>query len=226
MAASTKWKRFWEQQDNPLHRDDTKEYYRNYCRELSILFGGHKPNAVLDLGCGNGALYEHLGFNSVQWYKGVDFSESMLAKFRETYPQVSLECGDASSYRDEATYDLIFSNGVIQYFNHKMLSNHFENAAMMLAEKGLLVCASIPWSAIRTEYFRGGAIRDCPTRNNRILVAALEINDTFRKKGMGFWYSLEEIRSCAQMYGMSVKFYGSMHYMYRFHAVLMKSQLA
>lgn len=221
MKATAEWQNYWEQQTAPLHRSDSEEHYQVYSDELQLLFNKSQPNSILELGCGNGALYQHLGFDNKR-YTGVDFAESMLKEFETNFPSVNLVCGDASSYCDESKYDLIFSNGVIQYFDGAMLDTHFKNVLKMLENDGLLVFASVPWSAMRSEYFRSGMIRQSQKRNNWFRAKSVELVDMIQKSRMGHWYSLEQISDYAHKYDMTAKFYSSMNYMYRFHAVLAK----
>src|SRR5262245_39842981 len=111
-----KWRKYWEGKTAPLHRVDSEDFYRKFAQEMKVLLGEEPPTSVLDIGCGTGAFYKPLGFDRTD-YKGVDFSDSMLKEFRATHGDVKLECHDGSDYRDDRTYDLIFSLGVIQNFD-------------------------------------------------------------------------------------------------------------
>lgn len=216
MSTVAKWQAFWKDKTIPMHRQDTAEHYRCYAAELRILFDNRTPRRVLEIGCGNGALYKYLGFGQTQ-YKGIDFSESMLAEFKKKYPSAKLECCDGHSYQDSNKYDLIFSNGLIQYFNSRMFDQHLAHVKAMMKPGSLFICASIPWKLQRFRYFcgeLGGGHRRSPIRG---VVRSL-IPDY--RNNMGAWYNFRSIKDKATKHGMSVKFYGSMHYLYRFHAVM------
>lgn len=215
--ALRKWQKYWNNQTSPYHRCDTQEHYQQYALELKILFGNKVSGTTLEIGCGNGALYEYLGFNLSDSYKGIDFSPTMLEVFKKDYPNVNLECSDGSAYCDNNTYDLIFSNGVIQNFDTEMLKRHFENASKMMNKDSLFICASIPWKSQKIKYLSGelGGVN----QPNRIK-GYLSYFKSFRKDSMGFWYDFREITKIARSYDMSIEFYASMHYMYRFHAVM------
>jgi cyclopropane fatty-acyl-phospholipid synthase-like methyltransferase len=216
MTKLEKWSKYWENLSTPLHRADNDDYYQNYAAELKILLKGDLPQRVLELGCGNGDLHSHMGFDKATFYKGIDFSAAMLDKFKEQYPEVILECGDASSYRDDLKYDLIWSNGVIQYFDYQMLSNHFANVRSMMEQDSIFVCASVPWKLHKFSSMTG---ESCGTKNN-VAQGIVKYAKNIFKDSMGTWYDLDSIREMAAANSMSAEFFASMHYMYRFHVVL------
>lgn len=216
------WKSFWSQQSSPLHREATDNYYRNYAKELQLLLSEESATSILDLGCGDGALYEHLGFLEAR-YIGVDFSSSMLRKFKQNYPNVQLIEGDASVVNIPDKFDLIFLNGVVQYFDTEMLTRCLSNAKEMLLPAGRVVLASVPWSALRFEHSQGGEIVGASSRPPFLSSLRYYVTSKLTNRGMGHWYSLNSIADLAARLELNVKFYGSMHYMYRFHAVLDRS---
>ncbi|MDJ0617904.1 MAG: methyltransferase domain-containing protein [Calothrix sp. MO_192.B10] len=217
MTTLNKWSKYWQGLKTPLHQYDTNEHYQQYAAELKILFGNHMPSTVLEIGCGNGDLYEYLNFDRAKLYKGVDFSHSMLENFREKYPNIDVECCDGSGYFDDQKYNLIFSNGVVQYFDDQMLRQHFANAKKMMNDDSYFVCASIPWKAQKFRYMNG-ELR--VNHDINILNGYINSLKNILKNQMGIWYDLSTIKKIAATYNMSVEFYGSMHYMYRFHAVM------
>jgi cyclopropane fatty-acyl-phospholipid synthase-like methyltransferase len=210
------WSQYWQNLDTPLHRSSDDSYYRQYAAELKILFKGKSIDRVLDLGCGNGDLYEFLGFNQASLYKGVDFSIGMLDKFKERYPEVSVECFDASSYREDKKYNLVFSNGVIQYFDYQMLSNHIVNAQAMMEKDSILVLASVPWKLHKFSSMTG----ESNGIKKNIIKGLVAYGKNTIKDSMGTWYDPDIIIELASANSMRVEFFASMHYMYRFHAVL------
>jgi cyclopropane fatty-acyl-phospholipid synthase-like methyltransferase len=212
-----KWHKYWESQTSPLHRSETREHYQQYGSELKILFENKVLDRVLEIGCGNGALYEHLGFNRADHYHGIDFSPGMLEVFKKNYPDVQLQCVDGAAYSDQDTYDLIFSNGVIQNFDIEMLDRHFSNIVKMMNQDSTFVCASIPWKSQKIKYFTGQLGGQ---DQSNILVGYLAYFKSLFEDEMGSWYNFDDIFKIAEKYNLSVVFYSSMHYMYRFHAVM------
>jgi cyclopropane fatty-acyl-phospholipid synthase-like methyltransferase len=213
-----KWKKYWQDKSDPLHRANTADHYKRYAAELRVLFNHLTPRSVLELGCGNGDLYEYLRFDKADLYKGVDFSPSMIDSFKKAHPGVDLECCDASSYSDGKKYDLIFSNGVIQYFDNKMLNNHFVNAKSMMTDKSLFICASLLWKTQRFKYVSGELIKG----RKRSIVRGLigYIRRVFFNDPMGIWHNLSDIEKVAIKNEMICEFYASMNYLFRFHAVM------
>ena len=221
--VAEKWKKYWADKTMPDHTYETPEFYSLHVRELKVLFGEELPIRVLEIGCGNGALYPYYGFQP-ETYRGVDFSPSMLAVFRAKHPEVQLECCEGSSYVDrENKYDLIFSNQLVQNFDLPMLGKHFSCARTMMHKDSLLVCGSIPWRIHRMNFYMGlygghfkrpkGLFQGAKRKVWVVWVA-------FCDDPMGRWFEMDEIKSLADHHGFSVEFYGSLAYPYRFHAVM------
>ena len=67
--ALKKWADFWASQKTPSHRADSPTFLRRHARELRNLFEDDNPKSILELGCGDGALFSLLGFEHLD-YKG------------------------------------------------------------------------------------------------------------------------------------------------------------
>lgn len=212
-----KFLKFWKDIDVPLHRIDDDEHYRIYARELRLLFEGKQLGAVLELGCGNGALYPLLGFDQSRDYLGVDFSPAMIRRFKSTYPELELQCHDASTFLVDRKFDLIYSNAMIQNFDEAMLEQHFSNARKMLAKDGLFICASYPAGALKRAYYSGEAGSD--PENARIMNWIFTILLRSDRPN-GQWHFNKDIAILAQRHGFKCQFFGSLNYLYRNHAVM------
>lgn len=215
-AAPTSWAEYWTGRTAPGWRFDSSRYYALYSAELRALFADQRIERVLELGCGDGALYPYLPFDGVE-YHGIDFSESMLARFRQRHPSVRLTCAAAQSYRDDTRYDLILSNGLIQYLDPAMVLEHFINARVMLAPFGRLICGSVLWGARRLDYYAGrlGGGRRVPFPFGLPVALRRALADR-----NGRWYGLDEFRRLGARGGFNVEFFGSIVHLYRFNAVL------
>ena len=216
------WKNFREGQTDPLHTHNDQKYYLDYGRELSLLLHP-APSTILELGCGSGSLYKPLGFDKADTYVGVDLSDSMLKEFNTSHTGTILHQGSADTYKDSNTYDLIFTNGVIQYLSIDMLRNQIQNALEMLAENGAIIHSSIPWDKMRKQYMKGSLTP--PYLGNGIKASLLYfvISLGLKKDKMGRWYSINDFKAIANEFNLTAKFYGSMYYPYRFHVVLKRS---
>lgn len=216
MDRPSRWKAFWADQSVPAWRYGDEAYYQMYAAELRVLYHGLVPRRVLELGCGDGALYAHLRFGQSD-YKGVDFSASMLQAFRHKFPLANVECHDGHTYRDGNKYDLIFSNGLVQYLDARMLQEHIANAATMMAAESVLVCGSVPWRTRRWGYYSGRLEKPCAKRSGVTYLKALR---HVLADSVGYWYEPFDFCSLAARFGFSVEFFGSMVHLYRFHVVM------
>jgi SAM-dependent methyltransferase len=212
-----KFREFWGDKTAPLSRSVKPTFLRLVAGELTLLFDGRNPESVLEIGCGNGCLFDYLGF-SPRAYRGVDFGPRLLEGFRHQHPELDLVEADGSAYMDERTYDLILAHDVIAYFTPAMLARHCQNARRMMHAESLLVWSCLPWRALRKTFdlgiwFEGGrpsVVRRTKSQIKRLLGRDLN----------GRWYNTSEIAKIARENSMDVRFHGSVSHPYRFHAVL------
>jgi 2-polyprenyl-3-methyl-5-hydroxy-6-metoxy-1,4-benzoquinol methylase len=203
---------FWNQQIVPLHREDTHEHYCRFAKELALLLSDREFCTVLEIGCGNGALFEPLGFSKTE-YTGVDFSDTMISVFHMRHPQARLIVARGEEYCDKKKYDLIFCNAVAQYFTKSMFTRFLRNASAMLADDGWLIIASIPWRSAYLRYHTGELGGQTPPAWR----AALRILRSLCSSTIGSWYSIREVNRLGRAHGFRTEVFGSVHYCYRFH---------
>jgi SAM-dependent methyltransferase len=212
------WKQFWAVRNAPMHRRDEPDFYAEHSADLRLLFEKYHPRTVLELCCGNGALYQHLGFDRTQ-YLGVDFSGSMLADFAASHAGVKLEEADVSEYVRPQQFDLILMEFAAGYFNATTLARVFCHARAMMHSTSVFVCSSIPWSAARWEFYSGKFTPPYVPNFNHLLRARakwlLGISDP-----IGNWHDPVEISGLALQSGLVAEFFGCHSYIYRFHAAL------
>ena len=216
---SLKWKHFWDGKTSPLHTKNDEEYYSFYGKELSLLFDNLKYDSVLEVGCGNGALYPYLGF-STKHYVGIDLSKSMLDSFKKKHASENLELilVDAGEiYKDNKKYGLIFQNGVIQHFESNMVDEFISSSCEMLHTGGKIVIGSIPWQLCKKGYYFG---EFRPSQSSFLGKVYGYLRSS--QGAMGRWYSFSDFRKLANKYSLKVEFFGSLLYAYRFHVVFTK----
>jgi cyclopropane fatty-acyl-phospholipid synthase-like methyltransferase len=211
-----KWLDYWSELDDPLNNDSTAAYYREYGAELSLLLGSTAEGRVLEVGCGDGSLAGPLGFDRSRRYLGLDPSLPMLKAFEARHPALDIEQGD-HSFRNDETFDLIFSCAVVQFMSPEMVRTHMDNCAAMLAPGGRIVWASVPWTRMRWSYAR----RDLTGFPRRSLPKATLAHAKRRlvSDNMGFWHDTPFFSQLAEEHGLSYRFFGSLNYSYRFHSV-------
>ena len=208
----------WKDRTDPARGVRTLTQMPRYAAELRALYQEYEPQRVLEIGCGDGALFTQLGFHKLK-YRGVDFSPAMLRTFKSRFPAADVVEADGSSYEDDQTYDLIFSNEVVQCFDPVMLERHLAAARRMLATDGRLIIASALWTERKWEYCSGQydahpAVMERIKRHLRVL---------FRMRLVGeWWYSPSQFKALGRGHGLEPEVFGSMVCMYRFHAVFQR----
>jgi SAM-dependent methyltransferase len=108
---------------------------------------------VLDLGCGNGRLYEFLKPKKVQ-YLGVDHNSHLLDKARESYPEAIFELADMTDVNlPEKAFDNVFC---IAAFHHipgrKMRKQVAESIHRSLKPDGVLILTV--WNLFQLKYLK------------------------------------------------------------------------
>lgn len=93
---------------------------------------------VLDLGCGPGTLFAHLG--DVR-YVGIDVSEVYIHRARRTFAdRAEFRIGDATELdSDLRGFDLVLAFGVLHHLDDEATGLLFEQARLALTSEGRLV---------------------------------------------------------------------------------------
>ncbi|MBF0328690.1 MAG: class I SAM-dependent methyltransferase [Nitrospirae bacterium] len=221
MRTLQRWKSFWDHQVTPLHRYNNDFWYRLYAEELNLIIRstGFSGGAVLETGCGNGALFEYLTF-PMDKYMGVDISTSLLNIFKDRHPDIELVNADASSFCSDNKYSLIFSNGVIQYFDTVMLKRYLMNSFDMLESSGILLIANILWKDQRGIFY-SGELSVSPTVGILNFVKGIIKSRFKHSDSMGNWYNPRDFIALKKDKFEAIV-YGSLFHPYRFSIVLKK----
>jgi SAM-dependent methyltransferase len=94
---------------------------------------------VLDVGCGNGALYAALKDHAPQMdYVGIDFSEDAIRQARERFPEARFLVGDALHPQKEwgGVFEYIIFNEVLYYVPALEVINRYER---MVSNEGKII---------------------------------------------------------------------------------------
>jgi SAM-dependent methyltransferase len=202
-----------------MHNASNLRDFDDMAKELNLLISQAPMSSVLELGCGNGIFYERLGFDKCD-YTGVDISSAMIRKFKTEYPAAQVHVGNAMDFHVKRKFDLIFSNGLLQYFSTDEFARHLGYVAKMLNPGGRVIHSAIPLKPLRWGYYTGDIYGSKPKRSLRRLAGAILYNLGLKDDTIGHWYSWLEIRKTAARYGFNTRFHGSLYYPYRFHAYL------
>ncbi len=188
--------------------------------EISLLAGPTDVRRILDLCCGAGEVFDHLGL-AADGYLGVDYSAEMIAAFRDRHPELDLEVWDASTFRTSRQFDLIMVNFALQYLDPAAVRRLLRNARGMLSPGGRLVLTSVPRRSLRPMYIEGGAAAEprppSPVQRLRGLDARIRRR---RRDDLGNWYEPGEVAAWARQEGLRASAFGSLVYPYRFSLVL------
>jgi len=128
-------------EDYNLIADDFSRTRNKTWEELGFLVEGVRPNeTILDLGCGNGRLYELFKGRMVGYF-GIDNSEKLIALAKNRYPGVSFQAGDALNLPfSDNFFDEIFSIAVLHHVPSKELRLRFlKEARRVLKPNGSLI---------------------------------------------------------------------------------------
>ncbi len=214
-----KWRKYWSDKSTPLYGRDNDDFFARYGDELRVILrqaGDYRT--VLELGCGSGELFEPLGFDACE-FTGVDFSRNMLDAFRTRHPGARLLESNAADFHEDRRYDLIFSSGLVQYFDPDTFENHLAICRGMMSRSSAIVHAGLLWSRHRW-LFRSGWGPGIPPRRMNRMKRTLRPWYSLVKERIGKWYNPQTIAAIAERQGFQCQFFGSIHFIYRFHALL------
>jgi SAM-dependent methyltransferase len=213
------WKSFWQTRSDPLHTDNSSDYYSRMAAELSLLLDVADNSYVYEMACGSGTFYRRLGFDRTH-YVGADYSPAMIEAFKKSEPSVNLSVADVRVYSPPKKVDLIYSNGMLQYLSISDVDTMTRHCTSFLNEGGSIVHAAVPWKALRWQLFSGGLALKQPSLARAVAIYVAEV--TRLKPSLGTWFSLQTLRHIATKNGLTVSFYGSHYYPYRFHIKMTK----
>ena len=226
------WKQYWAHAETPQHRHDSDFWFERYANEIKeiVLSLNGNFSSVLELGCGNGKLTQKLPINFTN-YVGVDFSDGLLAQYRETHPDLELCLYDASKYQTNKTFDLIFSNGLVQYLKKPELEELISNSFRHMNEGGNLLLANIPYKQLQFSYqiseirppYRGQSARSFRTKIKGSIRKCFR-RDKGAGKNLGTWYNPNEIINLIRSVGGEPVVFGSLYYPYRFSVAMIKGK--
>ncbi len=96
----------------------------------------HKPaGAILDIGCGEGTLFDFLNNVQKSTYLGIDISSEAIAKAQKKRSG-SFVIGDALEFRAKKKYDVIVFNEVLYYLDEMAV---FEKYRHFLKRGGIVI---------------------------------------------------------------------------------------
>ncbi|MDF1819867.1 MAG: class I SAM-dependent methyltransferase [Immundisolibacteraceae bacterium] len=214
--SSDHWQKYWSSQQDPHHASNELEFYSRMGREVLFHTGPLAGKKVLEIGCGDGALFPHFDVN-IEDYTGVDFSESLLAKFQQRFPAVRTVHSDAIGFMENNLdqFDVVISFGVLQYLDANQLKIFFDLQKGCIVDKGLAGHFGIPVKELSSVFYRGlGSSPLVLAGRKRGL--GKRLSSRLRNK-IGHWHDFETLISLARPGTSRVDCVSSMSYFYRCH---------
>ena len=151
----TSWEKQQRMGDIPVSADSWETQYLGgrwtYMKQLdelarySVIVGYIaylKPRgAVLDVGCGEGILFERYWPYGYSKYLGIDISEAALAKLAEQQSKNTIFIrADAEAYRPTELFDVIIFNETLYYFHEPLTV--VERYSHALKQDGILMVST------------------------------------------------------------------------------------
>lgn len=192
--------------------------------EIRAFYDPTRWPRVLEIGCGAGEVFTHLGF-SPSSYLGVDISATMLDRFRERHPVVATHVGDAVSFVAETSFDFIMMNNVVQYLSIDEIRQLFLNVGRMLAPGGRAFIGNTPDRRLRLMYDRQAFVNSRRPVHIRLAAFSLDrvralVASRAPTRTIGYWHTRKDFARAATAAGLSAHFFGCLLYSYRFSALL------
>ena len=116
--------------------DNKLSFVSNLGKGVVELLQPQSGEKILDLGCGTGDLSYEIS-KSGAIVTGIDFSEEMLEKASEKYPQISFLVQDGETFRTNEKYDAVFSNAALHWM--KQAEKVVESVGLALHPGGRFV---------------------------------------------------------------------------------------
>lgn len=137
-------KREWDHQvgatDNILHqvcrRVDEQEFLNLIIDIKEKLFIESSRHSILDVGCGNAVILNHLR-RSFQEVYGMDFSSSMISKAKELIPEGTFSQGEATKLDFESeSFERVLAYSIFHYFPSVQYGYEVINEMIRVCKKG------------------------------------------------------------------------------------------
>ncbi|PIR75789.1 MAG: hypothetical protein CO030_01240 [Candidatus Magasanikbacteria bacterium CG_4_9_14_0_2_um_filter_42_11] len=98
-----------------------------------------KGNRILDIGCGNGRLYQLFEDLSIE-FTGIDISQNLIQIAKEKYPEARFTVGDMRVLPfDDASFDIAYSIAAVHHLPPEGQQEVLNEVACVLVPGGLFV---------------------------------------------------------------------------------------
>ncbi|WP_062049427.1 class I SAM-dependent methyltransferase [Bacillus sp. JCM 19034] len=97
--------------------DETAAYVTKYGESLLELLASKQGETILDIGCGTGHLTKQIA-DFGAGVVGIDYSQSMVTKAKQLYPQCEFNVEDAERLPYRSQFDAVFSNAALHWMKN------------------------------------------------------------------------------------------------------------
>jgi cyclopropane fatty-acyl-phospholipid synthase-like methyltransferase len=213
MKKTDKWQSYWNQQSDPRHAQNQTPFFKSVADEIQYHCGDLTGKTVLELGCGDGSILKFMKVEK-DGYIGVDFSASLLDIFAINCPgYATQQTGAIEFLKDsDSRFDVIFSFGVLQYFDEAGLEELFTLQRDALNENGFAIHFGIPIAEQRHVFSTGQGTPLTAGSHGRSWFK--QIKSRF-KNNIGHWHRLHRLSEISAGCGFKNQIYGGINYLYR-----------
>lgn len=211
------WISYWSDKTSTLHAEDNPNFYHDLAREVLYHCGDLSGKRVLELGCGDGALFEFLGIDSAK-YTGVDFSPALLSRFRNRHGEIDLHQEDLLGFLEKCggEYDIIFSYGVLQYLAPGDVKALFNMQRRLLSNGGKCVHLGIPVSEMRGVFHSGLGSSEAIGGSRRTLLKKVK---SWIMSRIGYWHDIPSLFEKSNAAGFDTRVVSNIYYLYRVNII-------
>jgi len=211
------WINYWNKQTDARHASTDPHFHKKLAEEMAFHMGEIGDSKVLEIGCGDGSLIPYLSLSPAN-YTGIDFSKSLLEIFHNTHPEYSTKPISALEYLQNCTekYDLIFSFGVLQYFDTAELSTLFTLQNEALSTYGKACHFGVPVRELQSLFSAGQGVQHISNFKPRPLLKQFKSRVT---NNIGHWHKLNDLHQTSTNSGYTTNIIGGMNYLYRVNVI-------
>jgi cyclopropane fatty-acyl-phospholipid synthase-like methyltransferase len=214
---------YWSKQKTPRYPINSDKFLNVHAAELEILWGDLQGKTILEIGCGNGHLFNFTRYKPDENYHGVDLSAEMLASFKKSYNKINYYKGDVLElkYLKTMRFDVIICNQVIQYIEKEKHIEFFELVYDILSDDGSFCLTGFQDFNLKRVYMSESQTPE--SKQFSLIYRFLKLFKSFFISPNGYWHTTDYLRKLGLSVGFkSSESWGSMAYKYRSHIKYIK----
>lgn len=153
-------KSIWEKQFGGMDWDYLyMEAEKGHYLAIVSLFKKHNLGKILDVGCGQGVLYNYFQQEFKQLdYLGIDISDHAVNKAKASFPEAKFEQLDFDYQKLDGKFDVIVFNETLYYFNRplatieKCISQNLNNGGCFIISMCDFLGHDVIWEKLKQRF--------------------------------------------------------------------------